>query len=134
MPHAPPRLVIQSTPWTWHHHPVYRLLNASTEPLTTVHVYSWSEEKLPVLAIGREAPSTIGSEPALQQPPYNLPAGQSLWFVGPDAESDRPFTVTWRDGGRVAWAVVRTSSQAPSVSIQDAAESGVWQPSPDDVH
>ncbi|SFU69289.1 hypothetical protein [Alicyclobacillus macrosporangiidus] len=108
----PPRLTLQRTNWVWNNHPVYRLTNASSSTLSNVHVYSWSREKLPVLAIGRQPPAGASSAQPLQHPPFHLAPGDSVWVAGPAATDAKPFTVTWEDSGRVAYAILRETAEA----------------------
>ncbi|MCL6633491.1 MAG: hypothetical protein K6T63_12775 [Alicyclobacillus herbarius] len=93
--HPPSVCRLAPTHLVWRGRPVYRLWNPSPHPLHHIALNSLSEEPLVLLAITPTANPPRFCDP-LANPPYTLPAGGSLWFVGPKPPPLK-IIVHWQD-------------------------------------
>ncbi|GLV12956.1 hypothetical protein Heshes_06400 [Alicyclobacillus hesperidum] len=109
---AAPVLELSATGWTWNGRPVYRVQNLSNRVLSHVSITSWQGDLLPLLAISRESPKSMPEQP-LAQPPYQVPPGNSAWFVGEDEGRPR-YVVSWLANGEEAYEVVTTRLVSPA--------------------
>lgn len=105
-PHAP-HLLLQDTGEEWYGKPIYDVSNQSKTELPQITIQSWSEDFLPVLAIGMNVPSNLlqGRESALH-PPFTLPPGEKIWFVGPNSPPTQ-LVVNWLQNGKEQYEVLQ---------------------------
>ncbi|WP_206830582.1 hypothetical protein [Alicyclobacillus fructus] len=96
----PLSLVLERAPVDWHGRPVYVLINRSAQSLPHLVILSWEGDLLPLLHLGPAAPAELPSRP-LAHPPYTLPSGWSVWFVGQEQPWPR-YVVQWLNAKGVA--------------------------------
>lgn len=107
------RLVLERAHFDWEERPVYVLTNESTTPLTHFVIRSWEGDLLPILDIGLKAPPSVPAHP-LAHPPYTLPPGSSVWFVGQEEPWPR-YVIDWlTPDGVSAYQVVSACLVSPA--------------------
>ncbi len=84
-------------PIHWHGDPVYAIENKSDENLSHITIMSWSEQTLPVLWVGKEKETLSKNLRSPVSPPVDLPAHQSVLFVGPRVQGSikQEFTIDY---------------------------------------
>ncbi|MCL6593509.1 MAG: hypothetical protein K6T31_05990 [Alicyclobacillus sp.] len=120
-------LILQPTVYTWRGMPVYEVINRTASPCFNLHIYSWSEEKLPVLAIGSRV--LPGQRLAPLTPPFRVEPGEAVWFASPAAGAARQWTAIWQTvSGQTRTA---TLTLPDTSGLASKAESGTLEPTVD---
>lgn len=103
---VPLTMSVTYTHQVWHGKPIYVLKNASGKDLQQLTLYSWSEQKLSYLYVGKNPPTDLSHLHLLENPPYTFPMKSSVWFIGPSFPPSR-FTVVWSWDGKEVYATAQ---------------------------
>lgn len=105
------RLTLSVTSHVWYGRQVYKLTNQSQVALRQIVVYNWSNQVLAPLEIGLTPQIDLNTCRPLTNPPYSLPAGNSLWFAG-STPPPAKFTVMWNSPqGTALYQVLAVSNK-----------------------